>query len=192
MTTRRDFIGGMTGAMAGVAFVGCELMHTTHAHAQPAPQAPRGGGERPPREDRRCARALRLPGRHGLDGPQGESRNPGHGHRAHQGHGRAGHRRRGAEHQPVLVQGRPRPRRARSIKLQNEKLAELCAAQPDRFVAFAPVALQHPDLAAEQLDDAVKKLGLRGAAIGGSVERRGARRSRSSIRSGPRRRSSAA
>ncbi|HVD75160.1 MAG TPA: hypothetical protein VNC81_16410 [Xanthobacteraceae bacterium] len=34
MTTRRDFIGGMTG----VAFVGCELMHATHAHAQPAPR----------------------------------------------------------------------------------------------------------------------------------------------------------
>ena len=63
------------------------------------------------------------------------------------------------------------------IKLQNEKLAELCAAQPDRFVAFATVALQHPDLAAEQLEDGVKKLGLRGAAIGGSVERRGALRS---------------
>jgi len=55
------------------------------------------------------------------------------------------------------------------IKLQNEKLAELCASRPERFVAFATVALQHPDLAAEQLDDAVKKLGLRGAAIGGSV-----------------------
>ena len=38
------------------------------------------------------------------------------------------------------------------IKLQNEKLAELCAAQPDRFVAFASVALQYPDLAAEQLE----------------------------------------
>ncbi|MEA2923696.1 MAG: aminocarboxymuconate-semialdehyde decarboxylase, partial [Alphaproteobacteria bacterium] len=38
MTTRRDFIGSMTGAMAGVAFVGCELMHATHAHAQPAPR----------------------------------------------------------------------------------------------------------------------------------------------------------
>ena len=56
------------------------------------------------------------------------------------------------------------------IKLQNEKLAEICAAQPDRFVALASVALQHPDLAAEQLDDAVKRLGLRGALIGGSVE----------------------
>ena len=36
-------------------------------------------------------------------------------------------------------------------------------------MAFATVALQHPDLAAEQLEEGVKKLGLRGAAIGGSV-----------------------
>jgi aminocarboxymuconate-semialdehyde decarboxylase len=55
------------------------------------------------------------------------------------------------------------------IKLQNERLAELCASKPDRFVAFASVALQHPDLAAQQLEDGVRKLGLRGAAIGGSV-----------------------
>jgi aminocarboxymuconate-semialdehyde decarboxylase len=31
------------------------------------------------------------------------------------------------------------------------------------------VALQHPDLAAEQLEEGVKKYGLRGAGIGGSV-----------------------
>jgi aminocarboxymuconate-semialdehyde decarboxylase len=55
------------------------------------------------------------------------------------------------------------------VKLQNEKLAEICAAQPDRFVGLASVALQHPDLAAEQLEDAIKRLGLRGALIGGSV-----------------------
>src|SRR5207253_9301187 len=55
------------------------------------------------------------------------------------------------------------------IKLQNEKLAEACAANPDRFVAFATVALQHPDLAAQQLEDGVKKYGLRGAGIGGNV-----------------------
>jgi aminocarboxymuconate-semialdehyde decarboxylase len=55
------------------------------------------------------------------------------------------------------------------IRIQNEKLAEACAVHPDRFVAFASVALQHPDLAAEQLADGVKKYGLRGAAIGGSV-----------------------
>ena len=55
------------------------------------------------------------------------------------------------------------------IKIQNEKLAEACAANPERFVAFATVALQHPDLAAEQLEEAVKKYGLRGAGIGGNV-----------------------
>ena len=55
------------------------------------------------------------------------------------------------------------------IKLQNEKLAELCGKYPDRFVAFASVALQYPDLAAEQLEEGVKKYNLRGAAIGGHV-----------------------
>ncbi len=48
------------------------------------------------------------------------------------------------------------------IRIQNEKLAEACAANPERFVAFASVALQHPDLAAEQLEEGVKKYGLRG------------------------------
>jgi aminocarboxymuconate-semialdehyde decarboxylase len=58
---------------------------------------------------------------------------------------------------------------AQVVKLQNEKLAEICAAQSDRFVGLASVALQHPDLAATQLEHAVKQLGLRGALIGGSV-----------------------
>ena len=56
------------------------------------------------------------------------------------------------------------------IQLQNEKIALAVAAHPDRLVGMATVALQHPDLAADQLDYAVKRLGLRGAAIGGSVE----------------------
>jgi len=56
------------------------------------------------------------------------------------------------------------------IDLQNEKLAALCAMHPDRLVAFATVALQHPDLAAKQLEDGMKKYGLRGAGLGGSVE----------------------
>ena len=55
------------------------------------------------------------------------------------------------------------------IEVQNNKLAEIVAKQPDRFVALASVALQHPDLAAQQLEHAVKKLGLRGAGVGGSV-----------------------
>jgi aminocarboxymuconate-semialdehyde decarboxylase len=56
---------------------------------------------------------------------------------------------------------------ARKIVLaQNEGLAKWVAAHPDRFVASASVALQHPELAAEQLQDGVKRLGLRGASIG--------------------------
>ena len=56
------------------------------------------------------------------------------------------------------------------IDLQNQKLAEMCAAHPDRFVAFASVALQFPELAAQQLETGIKKYGLRGVAIGGSCE----------------------
>ena len=54
------------------------------------------------------------------------------------------------------------------VRLNNENLAELCGKHPDRFVAFASVALQFPELAAQQLEHAVKKLGLRGAAVGAS------------------------
>jgi aminocarboxymuconate-semialdehyde decarboxylase len=58
---------------------------------------------------------------------------------------------------------------AEIILIQNEALAEACAARPDRFVAFASVALQFPDLAAEQLAEGVRRYGLRGAAVGGNV-----------------------
>ena len=57
------------------------------------------------------------------------------------------------------------------IKTQNEKIAELCAAHPDRFVGLCTVSLQHPDMAAEQLELAVKKLGMRGTLIGAMVNR---------------------
>ena len=55
------------------------------------------------------------------------------------------------------------------VRINNETLAELCAAHPDRFVGFASLTLQFPDLAVQQLAHAVKKFGMRGAAIGGSV-----------------------
>src|SRR6185436_12983389 len=57
----------------------------------------------------------------------------------------------------------------RIVKAQNEGLAKWVSQHPDRFVAMASVALQHPDLAAQQLEDGVKRLGLRGASIGGHV-----------------------
>jgi aminocarboxymuconate-semialdehyde decarboxylase len=55
------------------------------------------------------------------------------------------------------------------IQIQNEKIAALCAAHPDRFVGLGSVALQHPSLAVQQLEEGMKKLGMRGFAVGGSV-----------------------
>ncbi len=59
---------------------------------------------------------------------------------------------------------------AELISIQNEALVEICAATPDRFTAFATAALQHPDLAVEQIAHAAKKLGFRGVSVGGSVD----------------------
>jgi aminocarboxymuconate-semialdehyde decarboxylase len=65
--------------------------------------------------------------------------------------------------------GADRALAARIVEAQNQGLAGLCAARPDRFVALATVALQHPELAAEQLDDAFRNLGMRGASMGAVV-----------------------
>ena len=63
--------------------------------------------------------------------------------------------------------GRDRELAAEIVKVQNNKLAELCASKPDRFAGFASLTLQAPDLAVQELETAVKKQGLKGAAIGG-------------------------
>ena len=65
--------------------------------------------------------------------------------------------------------GKDRDTAAAIVKMNNEKLAELCASRPDRFGAFASLTLQFPDLAVQQLETAIKTQGLRGAAIGASV-----------------------
>lgn len=64
---------------------------------------------------------------------------------------------------------RERDLAAQIVKVNNEKLAELCASKPDRFAAFASLTLQAPDLAVQELETAVKKQGLKGAAIGGTM-----------------------
>jgi len=58
---------------------------------------------------------------------------------------------------------------AKIVQTHDEGLSKWCAAHPGRFVAFSSPALQFPDLAAEQLEHAVKQMGMRGAAIGGNV-----------------------
>src|SRR2546426_3618357 len=72
-------------------------------------------------------------------------------------------------HQGGWWYGADRDLARRIVAVQNTKLAEWCAAHSDRFVGLASVALQHPDLAAEQLEEAVKKQGLRGVGIAGHV-----------------------
>ncbi len=62
-----------------------------------------------------------------------------------------------------------RERSQKVVRIHNDALAELTAAHPDRFAGFAGLSLQHPDLAVQELEDAVRK-GLKGAAIGGHVE----------------------
>ncbi|MGY9014747.1 MAG: amidohydrolase family protein [Rhodospirillales bacterium] len=54
-------------------------------------------------------------------------------------------------------------------KMQNEKLTEVCAEHPDRFVPLGVVSLQHPKLAAEQLEHSVKNMGHRGCMITGNI-----------------------
>jgi aminocarboxymuconate-semialdehyde decarboxylase len=57
----------------------------------------------------------------------------------------------------------------RLIAVQNEALAAACAKFPGRFVGFATVALQHPDLAAQQLEDAMTKYNMPGASLSGNI-----------------------
>ena len=49
-------------------------------------------------------------------------------------------------------------------------MAAWCAKYPDRFVALTSPALQFPELAAQQLEHAVKDLKMCGAAVGPHVE----------------------
>jgi aminocarboxymuconate-semialdehyde decarboxylase len=65
--------------------------------------------------------------------------------------------------------GRDRDLAEKIVTIQNEKLAELVASNRDRFAAFASLTLQDPALAVRQLETAMKKQGLKGAAIGDQV-----------------------
>jgi aminocarboxymuconate-semialdehyde decarboxylase len=56
------------------------------------------------------------------------------------------------------------------VAIHDDGLSAWCKQNPERFVALSSVALQFPDLAAQQLEHAVKNLGARGASIGGHVD----------------------
>ncbi len=59
---------------------------------------------------------------------------------------------------------------AKIVDVHNDGLAAWCGKYPDRFVALTSPALQFPDLAAQQLEHAVKDLKMRGAAVGPHVQ----------------------
>src|SRR3989454_8738558 len=174
MNTRREFVQDAAGAAAGIAFVGCGLLGAAPAQAQARRREVVVNGRRVKVVDvhAHCAvpEAMALMGL--KIGAPGSSLPP----LLHVAQN-ASDRLRAMDEQGIDVEAlsinpywyrADRDLARQLIRTQNEKLAEACAANPERFVAFASVALQHPDLAAEQLEEGVKKYGLRGAAIGGS------------------------
>ena len=175
MTTRREFLGTTTGALAGLAFVGCDLLAAAPVRGQTRRREVAVSGRRVKTVDvhAHCAvaEAMALVGMT-LGAPAPPTR-PELSMVTH-----VSERLRAMDEQGIDVEAlsinpywyKTERDLARQIcQIQNSKLGEACAAHPDRFVAFATVALQYPDLAAEQLEDGVKKYGLRGAGIGGSV-----------------------
>src|SRR5213594_1619614 len=157
MTTRREFLGTTAGALAGIAFVGCDLLAAAPARAQLRRREAVVSGQRTKVVDvhAHCAvaEAMALMGmKLGAPGP---ATRPDLSMATH-----VSERLRAMDEQGIDVEAlsinpywykADRDLARQIIKLQNEKLAEACAANPDRFVAFATVALQHPELAAEQL-----------------------------------------
>ena len=173
-TNRRQFLGSSAGALSGLAFIGCELLGGHHACAQPKRRETTLAGKRVRVVDvhAHCA----VPEAMAVMGLKfgGPSFRPD----LHMGTAvdlrLAAMDAQGIDMQALSINPfwykAERDVAEKVIQIQNQKLAEACAVHPDRFVAFASVALQHPDLAAQQLEDGVKKYGLRGAAIGASCD----------------------
>jgi predicted TIM-barrel fold metal-dependent hydrolase len=178
MTTRRDFIkAGTAAAAAGIFFCSCGLLHGARAQ-QPAryklPVTVRGKRVKTIDVHAHCnfheAGALL-----GEEGPRIQAgTNVG----AQETFIELGQRLAAMDAQAVDMEilsintfwyNRERDLAGQIVKIQNEKLAEFCAAHSDRFAAFASLTLQAPDLAVQELEIAVKKQGLKGAAIGSSV-----------------------
>jgi aminocarboxymuconate-semialdehyde decarboxylase len=176
MTTRRHFL---KAAATGIVFCGCGLLHGAHAQ-QPARQKlpVMVGGKRVKTVDVHAHCQFREAG--ALLGASGASLVDGRPFNevAAVAFVEIDKRLAAMDAQAVDMEvlsinpfwyGSERDLAGQIVKLQNEKLAELCASKPDRFAAFASLTLQAPDLAVQELETAVRKQGLKGAAIGGTV-----------------------
>src|ERR1700761_175027 len=177
MTTRRDFLKTGVGAAAGIVFCGCGLMHRASAQ-QPGRQTlpVTVAGKRVKTIDVHAHCHFHEAGALlGSDAPKIQIP-PVNG--AEEAFITMEKRLAAVDTQAIDMEvlsinpfwyGRDRDLAAKIVQIQNEKLAELCASKPDRFAAFASLTLQAPDLAVKELETAVKKQGLKGAAIGGVV-----------------------
>jgi aminocarboxymuconate-semialdehyde decarboxylase len=69
----------------------------------------------------------------------------------------------------TFVYAQPPAVAAAFARVQNEQLAKLVKARPDRFLAIATLPMQAPKLAADELRHAMRVLGLRGMQIGSNI-----------------------
>ena len=178
MTTRRDFLkAGTAAAATGVVFCSCGLLKSAHAQ-QPARQTlpVTVGGKRVKTIDVHAHCQFREAG--ALLGPEAAAALLPPVRGADELYVEVDKRLAAMDAQAIDMEvlsinpywyGRDRDLAAQIVKIQNEKLAELCASKPDRFAGFASLTLQAPDLAVQELEAAVKKQGLKGAAIGDVV-----------------------
>ena len=171
MRTRRDFVSASVGAAASLFTAGFAPVHVWPERQAPERRQASIGGKRIRVIDGHCHCA--IPITDVVKGTPFESM------------GAAGNRalgplrlqtmnQQGVDVQALSINGywwyaADRDLARRIVLAQNEGLAKWVALYPDRFVAMASVALQYPDLAAQQLEDAAKRLGLRGVSIGGHV-----------------------
>ena len=172
MTTRRDFLKTGVAAAAGVAFSSCGMLHTANAQASRQKLPVTVGGKRIKTIDvhAHCV----IPEASKLLGPGAPNTVRGGDEVVIDMTKRLAAMDQQAVDMEVLSinpnwYAKDRELAAQVVKIQNEKLAELCASKSDRFAGFASLTLQAPDLAVQELETAVKKQGLKGAAIGGNV-----------------------
>jgi predicted TIM-barrel fold metal-dependent hydrolase len=174
MTTRRDFL--KTGAAAGVVFCSCGLLKGAHAQAARQKLPVMVDGKRIKTIDVHSHCHFHEAGALlGADGPKIQVP-PVNG--AEEAFIDIDQRIAAMDSQAIDLEvlsinpfwyDRDRELAEQIVRIQNEKLAELCASKPDRFAGFASLTLQAPDLAVKELEAAIKQQGLKGAAIGDVV-----------------------
>src|SRR5438552_1634471 len=177
MTTRRDFLRGGAAAATSIVFCSCGLLHRAHAQQPTRQTLPvTVGGKRIKTIDVHSHCHFHEAG--ALLGADAAKVQVPPVNGAEEAFIEVDKRLKAMDAQAVDMEvlsinpfwyGKDRELAGQIVKIQNEKLAELCATKPDRFAAFASLTLQAPDLAAQELETAVKKQGLKGAAIGDIV-----------------------